>query len=255
MGIPADEEEQEPLGPDNDVEDAVENTDMLDEANMDPIPDEPVDDEEEAPKTEEPPKEEEVKEAPKEEAPKQEPPKKKTKKKGKKKKSSNNSNDGNDEGLEMWKKISAKKGSEINWYLMKLKGKVGKSTDLTFVKEGSGGAAEIVEFLKEHEKSIMFGLLKCITTDDGKSVRGKFIYIRFIGSKVKTMSKAKLTPSLGKIDDNFPCKHLTVDITEKCADDLAPKNLAKELLRVGGAHKPDTMSFGPDQDVDVKSLK
>merc|ERR1712157_28509 len=207
---------------------------------------------EEEPK-EEPPKEVEVKEEPKEEAPKEEEPKKKKTKKKKKKKKSNN--DGTDEAQDMWRKISAKKGSDINWYILKLNGKVGTTTDLTLVKEGSGGAAEIVECLKEYEKSIMFGILKCITTDDAMSVRGKFIYIRFVGSKVKTMSKAKLTPSLGKIDDHFPCKHLTVDINEKCAEDLAPKKLAKELLRVGGAHKPDKMNFGPDQDVDVKSMK
>ena len=41
--------------------------------------------------------------------------------------------------------------------------------------------------------------------------RWKAIYLRVIGSGVKMMSKAKLTPTLGKIDDNFPCKHLTVE--------------------------------------------
>lgn len=46
-----------------------------------------------------------------------------------------------------------------------------------------------------------------------------------------------------------------LDINENCADDLKPEKMATELLRVGGAHKPDTMNFGPDQDVDVKSLK
>ena len=35
---------------------------------------------------------------------------------------------------------------------------------------------------------------------------------------------------------------------------MQPNKLAKELLRVGGAHKPDKISFGPDQDVDVKSM-
>eukprot|EP01084_Bolivina_argentea_P129080 228040_1 len=112
----------------------------------------------------------------------------------------------------------------------------------------------MMEFLKTQEKAILFCLLKCTTTDDSKSVRGKFIYLRFIGSKVGAMVKAKLTPTLGKIDDNFPCKHLTLDLNEKCEDDLSPTKLATELLRVGGAHKPDRMAFGPNQVVNVKDL-
>merc|ERR1712130_587249 len=154
----------------------------------------------------------------------------------------------NAESTRIWQKLS------INWYILKLDGKVGKTTKLTLVKEGNGGAEEIVDFLKDHPKSMMFGLLKSITTDNAMSVRAKFIYLRFIGSGVKTMTKAKLTGSIGKIDDQFPCKHLTIDINEKCADDLSPKKMAKELLRVGGAHKPDKIEFGPNQEVLVKDL-
>eukprot|EP00484_Ammonia_sp_Unknown_P004728 CAMPEP_0197062562 /NCGR_PEP_ID=MMETSP1384-20130603/146012_1 /TAXON_ID=29189 /ORGANISM="Ammonia sp." /LENGTH=68 /DNA_ID=CAMNT_0042498577 /DNA_START=146 /DNA_END=352 /DNA_ORIENTATION=+ len=68
------------------------------------------------------------------------------------------------------------------------------------------------------------------------------------------MTKAKLTGFLGKIDDAFPCKHLTIDLNEKCEEDLQPAKLAKELLRVGGAHKPDAMNFGPNQEVLMKDL-
>merc|ERR1719410_2724951 len=184
---------------------------------------------------------------PKPEEPAAEPVKKKKKKRGKKK------GDGNP-ALAAWQKISAKDQSEINWYLMKLAGKVGATTDLEFVAEGNGGAKEIVEFLTDKKKEIYFGLLMCVTTDDAQSVRGKFIYLQVIGSGVKMMQKAKLTPSMGKIDDNFPCKHLTLRLSEDCSNDLDPTKLATELLRVGGAHKPDKMSFGPDQDVDVKAL-
>eukprot|EP01084_Bolivina_argentea_P005851 11056_1 len=208
--------------------------------------------EEEAPKEPEPEVKEEPKaeEAPKEEAKEEPKPKKKGKKK-KKKKSSKSEDSG--EAQTVWKKLS-KQESSINWYLLKLDGKPGKTTNLTFVKEGDGGAAEIADFLKEESKAVYFGLLKCVTTDDSKSVRGKFIYLRFIGSGVKSITKAKLTTSLGKIDDQFPCKHLSLDINEKCADDLTPKKLAVELLRVGGAHKPDKMNFGPNQEVFMKDL-
>ena len=43
-------------------------------------------------------------------------------------------------------------------------------------------------------------------------------------------------------------------IDEKCADDMQPKKMATGLLMMGGAHKPETISFGVDQVVDVKSL-
>merc|ERR1711971_212031 len=197
-------------------------------------------DDTDAPK-EEPTQEEETKE--------ELAPKKKTKKKRKKKAAAS----GDDESDAYWQKLS-KKGSEINWYCLKLAGKVGTTDKLQFVQEGNGGASEIVDFLKDKEKQIVFILLKCITTDDAKSVRAKFIFLRVIGSAVKTMQKAKLTGSIGKIDGRFPCKHLTIDVSEKCADDLEPKKLVRELLRVGGAHKPDKMSFGPDQEVILKDL-
>merc|ERR1712013_467744 len=207
---------------------------------------------EEAPAVEEAPKEEEKKE----EAPKEEssPKKKKGKKKKKKKKAAS---DGDGAVAQTyWDKISVKSQEELNWYVLKLAGKVGTTTDLEFVAEGKGGAKELGEFFanENQKKSILFALLQCVTTDGAKSVRSKFIYFRFIGSGVKTITKAKMTTYLGKIDDHFPCKHLTMNINEKCADDMEPKKMATELLRIGGAHKPDTISFGADQDVDVKSL-
>merc|ERR1712190_556948 len=123
---------------------------------------------------------EEKKEEPKEEPKAEVAPKKKKKRKKKAAAS------GDDESDAYWQKLS-KKGSEINWYCLKLAGKVGTTDKLQFVQEGSGGASEIVDFLKDKEKAIVFILLKCITTDDAKSVRAKFIFLRVIGSAVKTM--------------------------------------------------------------------
>jgi len=209
----------------------------------------------EAPAAEEAPKEEEAKEEPKAEEAKAEPaaeekPKKKGKKKRKKKAASGDSG----AAAEAWNRISTKNQEELNWYVMKLAGKVGTTTDLEHVAEGKGGAKELVAFFEGQKKAILFALLQCVTTDASKSVRSKFIYFRFIGSGVKTITKAKMTTYLGKIDDHFPCKHLTMNVSEKCADDMEPTKMATELLRIGGAHKPDKISFGADQEVDVKSL-
>jgi len=238
-------QQEEEDAPKDDEEESPQHDDPKDKEPESPKDEEEVvkEDDTDAPK-EEPTQEEEKKEEPKAEV----APKKKKKRKKKKAAVS-----GDDESDAYWQKLS-KKGSEINWYCLKLAGKVGTTDKLQFVQEGSGGASEIVDFLKDKEKQIVFILLKCITTDDAKSVRAKFIFLRVIGSAVKTMQKAKLTGSIGKIDGRFPCKHLTIDCSEKCADDLEPKKLVKELLRVGGAHKPDKMSFGPDQEVILKDL-
>ena len=79
--------------------------------------------------------------------------------------------------------------------MLQLAGKVGSTTDLEFVAEGNGGAKELAVFFedKKNSKSILFALLQCVTTDSSKSVRKKFIYFRFIGSGVKTITKAKMT--------------------------------------------------------------
>ena len=61
------------------------------------------------------------------------------------------------------------------------------------------------------------------------------------------MKKAKLTPQLAKISEHFPVKHLTIDLTEDLTN-FDVESLAKEFLRVGGAHKPDKYVFGKDQE-------
>mmetsp|Transcript_62975 Transcript_62975/g.100029 ORF Transcript_62975/g.100029 Transcript_62975/m.100029 type:complete len:259 (-) Transcript_62975:1020-1796(-) len=219
------------------------------EAKPEPEPEAEAEAPAEEPAKEEAAAAEEVKEEPKAE------PAKKKKSGKKKKKAAASAAADSGEAQALWDRISAKKGGDINWYAMELAGKPGTTTNLKEVQTGSGGAKEIIEFAADKSNKVMFVLLKAVTTDDSKSVRSKFIFIRIIGSGVKTMTKAKLTPALGKIDDHFPCKHLTLDLNEKCEADLAPEKLARELLRVGGAHKPDQISFGPGQDIDVKSYK
>ena len=65
------------------------------------------------------------------------------------------------------------------------------------------------------------------------------------------MQKAKLTPNLGAIADKFPVKHLSKDCDEEMKDWTSEK-LAKEFLRIGGAHKPSKYDFGGGDVYDVK---
>jgi len=140
-----------------------------------------------------------------------------------------------------WKAICADPPS-INWYLCG----VDKKMDLAFDKAGQQGLEELTNILKNSSKDLLFGLLRVNSNDKGGSKRAKFIFIRFVGSAVNVMQKAKVTPKLGKIGDAFPVKHLTYDLTEDLSN-FTIDSLSKEFLRVGGAHKPDSFDFGPNQ--------
>jgi len=138
----------------------------------------------------------------------------------------------------------------FNWLLTKLtdakKGKDGLVVDSV----GTGGLNELKEKLKGNKSDIMFFLLRVNTYDNEGSSRAKFIYGRFMGTGVKFMQKAKLTPKLGEIADEFQVKHLSRDADEDMKD-WDPETLGKEFLRIGGAHKPSKYDFGPNAVYDV----
>jgi len=115
--------------------------------------------------------------------------------------------------------------------------------DLQVEKSAKGGLPALVQEMQASAELIIFFLLRVNTYDDEGSSRAKFIYGRFVGSKVKFMQKAKLTPNLGQIADQFAVKHLSKDADEDMKDFTSEK-LAKEFLRIGGAHKPARYDFG-----------
>jgi len=133
----------------------------------------------------------------------------------------------------------------FNWMVTNLtdakKGKDG----LVMEQVGTGGLNELKDFVKDKKSNIMFFLLRVNTYDDEGSSRAKFIYGRFMGTGVKFMQKAKLTPKLGEIADEFQVKHLSRDADEEMKD-WDPETLGKEFLRIGGAHKPSKYDFGPN---------
>jgi len=133
----------------------------------------------------------------------------------------------------------------FNWFSTKLADQSLKTQGLTIDKVGTGGLNELVQTMNGEKDHIVFFLLRCDTSDDVGSARAKFVYGRFKGSGVKFMQKAKLTPNLGAFADQFQVKHLSKDADESMQDWTAEK-LAKEFLRIGGAHKPKRYSFGPN---------
>merc|ERR1712130_774124 len=92
-------------------------------------------------------------------------------------------------------------------------GKKGKD-GLVVDSVGTGGLNELVGKCRERKSDILFFCLRVNTYDDEESSRAKFIYGRYVGSGVKFLEKAKLTPFLGEIADCFQVKHLTIDADE-----------------------------------------
>jgi len=133
----------------------------------------------------------------------------------------------------------------FNWMITQQqdakKGKDGLVVDSV----GTGGLNELVEKCKQRKSDILFFCLRVNTYDNEGSSRAKFIYGRFVGSGVRFMEKAKLTPTLGQIADCFPVKHLSKDADESMKSWDA-ETLGKEFLRIGGAHKPSKYDFGPN---------
>jgi len=133
----------------------------------------------------------------------------------------------------------------FNWFSTKLVDpNLKKDIDLTMDKVGTGGLNELVQAMRGEEDNIVFFLLRCDTTDEEGSSRAKFVYGRFVGTKIKFMQKARLTPNLGALADKFQVKHLSKDADEAMKGWTAAE-LAKEFLRIGGAHKPNKFNFGP----------
>jgi len=146
---------------------------------------------------------------------------------------------------ECWKGVS-RDDNAFNWYLLT----VDKSQKLEYVSRGNGGLKELQVYLKNKDTEVYFGLLRVNSVDKNKSKRAKFVHIRFIGTKVPVMKKAKLTPSLGKIGQEFPVKHLTFDLNEELVH-FDANNLLKEFLRVGGGEKTEKYEFGPGQNMEM----
>jgi len=128
----------------------------------------------------------------------------------------------------------------------------------TKTDENKTGATGLGEFLSGScDSKIIIALLKIRTEDDHGSKRVKYGYFRWIGPSVGVMVKSRISPATGDIDGNFGLKHLTMDISAQDLDTnvFAPDNLANNLLRVGGGHKPDLFKVGPGQEFSSKHLK
>jgi len=148
-----------------------------------------------------------------------------------------------------FKEVSEVK-SDKNWLLYTVEG-----TKLTLDGVGSGGHSELAG--KFSSKKVHFGVLKVVGKDVRKNVeslRNKLVFFTYIGSEVGAVTKAKVSvqrPFVEKIVNSYAIR-LDIGSDESSFDKV---NIAKELLRCGGAHTPTHYVFGPGDEISVEELK
>ncbi len=76
--------------------------------------------------------------------------------------------------------------------------------------------------------------------------------ITWIGEGVGIMKKAKVGPQRQDLINNIQGIQFFLQAAEKSDIDMG--NLASEILRSGGAHKPTHYIFGPDQEVALADM-
>jgi len=160
---------------------------------------------------------------------------------------SNRDIDASDPALvQAWKDMSNQK-SENNWCLFKLEG--GKN--LVIAGQGNGGYEELIQHFDQ--SYVMFGALKVIGKDDRQTLealRPKYVFFTFIGDKVPVIQRAKVSVQRGAAEKIFNGYSTRLDVPSNLSN-FHRKEIAKELLKCGGAHTPSHYIFGPGDELDV----
>merc|ERR1712080_758491 len=84
------------------------------------------------------------------------------------------------------------------------------------------------------------------------SNRSKFCKFNWVGAKVKAKNKGRALEAKRKVASIYHGISMDLDITD--IEDIQLKEIAKDLLRSGGAHVPNSYSSG-DEDILVSDLK
>jgi len=144
-----------------------------------------------------------------------------------------------------WREFADQKGS-ANWLLFQLEG--GKKLEVA--GSGSGGMKELLT--KFDNARVMFGALKVIGKDVRQTVeshRQKIIFFTYIGAGVGALAKARVSvqrPDVEKIAQGYT---LHINISGGDLEHTFTRGqIAKELLKCGGAHMPTHYVFGPEGD-------
>merc|ERR1712013_708028 len=118
----------------------------------------------------------------------------------------------------------------------------------------TGNGLEALKGALEDDK-IQFGTFKALGVDKQASVtstRVKYCNFQWIGPNVPPMKKMKALQGKEEVAVILTGPAITVELTER--SEISAKYFGKELLRVGGAHKPTHYDFGEDVTIAVSAL-
>jgi len=118
--------------------------------------------------------------------------------------------------------------TETNWALITYEGP--KSQTLVLAGAGKGGLNELAEHLKPDQ--VGYGLVRRTDRID-ESETVKFAFILFIGDKVGTMQKARISVHTGAVKDFIGQFH--VDITATSTSELSDDILSRKIQDTSGS--------------------
>lgn len=118
--------------------------------------------------------------------------------------------------------------SPSNWLLAGYEGGNPKN-ELVVLGSGTGGLAEMKEALQND--LVLYGLLRVSDQVDDITTT-KFVYIMWVGEKVKPMTKAKVATHKGSLEEMFKPAHVTVYAYEQ--SDLRQQTIMDKVTSASG---------------------
>jgi hypothetical protein len=156
-----------------------------------------------------------------------------------------------------WQQLQQSNTNGINWMLMKF-----QQNELQLVNTGKSGYCEMVTQLEQNE--IMFGIIVILAKDacsengddnptNNVSVRRRYVFFTFTGSHVSAFQTAQQAILGPEIQALFPgiSIHMEADAS---LSSFTQKKIALRLLQSNGAHAPNRIHFGPNDEHVIADL-
>ena len=134
-------------------------------------------------------------------------------------------------------------------------GGAGADKVLRLAGQGSGGYEELLTHFDQ--AFVMFGALKVIGKDNRQTLeafRPKYVFFTYIGDKVSVLQRAKVSVQRGAAEKIFNGYSTRLDVNGNLAN-FTRLEIAKELLKCGGAHTPSHYIFGPGDELEVATME
>lgn len=146
------------------------------------------------------------------------------------------------EATDALNKIRSDKG-ELHWMAIRLADD-GKTVSL--VGSGNEGWEAFLECLAKQEAGLFGGIFKARAVDNRgsvKSVRTKIIRITALSAGLPMMKRARASALKPEFEKFFGTTHLNLDTDDITHSSLSKLEVARSLLRFGGAHTPNSFEF------------